>query len=85
MAARKKENEVLLKTFESWGKGKLVGYETMESGGITKVVKMWCEVCRKNKAAIQTSMGLKGQALTAALTFVEGTTSIKKSNVGFAN
>ena len=77
--ASKKGNRVEYSTFISWGKESVIGFNKIEENGKSFVVKVWCKICTKHKAKINSR--LKGSARTHANAFIGGTTSVTKFQV----
>ena len=76
-----KENVLALKTFFSYNVEDFIGYRTFEKDGCTFVNKVWCKVCFKYKAEIETAATAKGNAKKSAQAFVNGTNLVTKFQV----
>ena len=57
-----KGNVLAPKTFLSYNVEDFIGYRTFEKDGCKFVNKVWCKVCAKYKAEIETAATVKGNA-----------------------
>ena len=70
-----------LKTFLSWGKENIIGYEVKTIEGDEHVVKVWCKLCAKHKQSILTDPSIKGSIKKSMEAFTQGTNVVTKSQV----
>lgn len=75
MASNKKSKGVTkeLATFDSWGKGEVIGLKVENMNGKTYVTEIWCKVCAKYKEGLKKIPTLKGVAVASIMAFTEGT------------
>ena len=76
-----KGNVLALKTFLSYNVGDFIGYRTFEKDGCKFVNKVWCKVCAKYKAEIETAATVKGNAKKLVQAFINGTNLVTKFQV----
>ena len=76
---KRKGNRVEYSTFYSWSVNDIIGCEKVEENGKNYVVKVWCKLCAKHKSSL--NFQLKGAAKASAIAFIDGTTSVTKSQV----
>ena len=76
-----KGNVLALKTFLSYNVEDFIGYRIFEKDGCKFVIKVWCKVCAKYKAEIETAATVKGNAKKSAQAFINGTNLVTKFQV----
>ena len=76
-----KGNSIELSTFLKYGLSDVIGHKTWEKDGKTLVTSLWCKICAKFKAPVQSSSFVKGNAKKAAQAFINGTNMVTKFQV----
>ena len=75
-----KGNSVRLRTFNEWGVDSVIGYKLdIENEGMVNFI--WCKVCAAQKEGLKNNPNIRGQVLTSAKAFIDGTNSVTKYQV----